>query len=678
MVLIEMTLEKELKRKKENLKHFYQMAQEALDAKNLEQAIKISAKGLEEGDTEDEEEWADKFDEVNSTLESAQESQSINTTISPEDITIIKGVGVTVAEKLKAAGFHTIRMIADATLPQLTHVPGIGQKTAQKILEGVQTILSRKSLNDFPEEVHTKETPPPTTREEGNDIKTIENPPVQKASFPWFEDKFRIKRLGHSRRTKTEQYQEYITEKIGDDSDYTSENLEDESDYISPQDFIESPPTQTPPVPEAVNILNRPQLSQESYSDKLVRNKAQQLNVVQEELLPSEKKSVIEGVIHTLRKLNFHIVERVRLLKELSMNSDLIAIKIVHANEFLDLVLILPIKLNMLKGQIKMSNDQIKYIPLNDKFNENGSSFRILLDSTINDLGEVYTAMRDDLVNEGKLLSYIRSHLQVAISIEKSLTKKNLFFRAGSLQYKMFIEPIMLCSNEVKFLEKVLPFPYLKDINLHVLNELKFSDFLAYLGQKYIFIEEQSSEKSLLISYEDSFNQFLQNGKKLSLPFIGFGAVLLTLLLFQSFSMLEMVVNIGYALLGVYLTSLVYLYIKFFKIKLEIQTDFGIPYHQKQIHIDDTGLALIKNELPAEMMHQFIYECFGKHSDSKFIHKMEESLTKEKLDRTVPSSQIKSEQGFEEREIQDENKKMGEDLQEDDEIIQKYSSFLEG
>ncbi|MHA2180482.1 MAG: helix-hairpin-helix domain-containing protein [Promethearchaeota archaeon] len=671
-----MTLEKEIKRKKENLKYFYQMAQEALDAKDLEHAIEISAKGLEEGDIENEEEWADEFDAVNSASEPTQEDHSLNTTISPEDITVIKGVGVAVAEKLKTAGFHTVKSIAEANIAQLTHIPGIGQKTAQKIMEGAQTIFSRKSLNDFPDEVHIEKTPASITEEDIKDIKTFESPPVQETHFPWFEDKFKINRLGKSHGTKVEY------EEIDDSSDYISENeetIEKNTDTISHQDFIMSSPTQSPTKNGTVNILDKPQLSQELINDKLVRNSAQQISEIREELLPAEKHSTIERIIQTLRSLDFHIVEKVRLLKGLSMNSDLIAIKIIHTNEFLDLVLILPIKLNMLKGQIKMSNDQIKYIPVNAKFHENGSSFRLLLDSTIKDLGEVYDAMRDDLINEGKLLSYIRAHLQVDISNEKSFTKKNLFFRSESLQYKVLIEPILLSNNEVRFLEKVIPFPYLKDINLHVLNEQKFSDFLRYLEQKYTLIEEQSDEKSLLISYEDSFNQFLRNGKKLSFPFIGFGAVILILVLTQSFSLLELIVNIGYALLGVYLTSLTYLYVKFFKIKLDIQTDFETPYHRKQLSIDDAGLRVIKEELSSELMPQFVYECFGKKSDSKYIDTIEESFAKARLEEAVQSSQIKTEQIFEEREIERDikNDTQRENKQEEDEIINKYSAFLE-
>ena len=145
----------------------------------------------------------------------------------------------------------------------------------------------------------------------------------------------------------------------------------------------------------------------------------------------------------------------------------------------------------------------------------------------------------------------------------------------------------------------------------------------------------------------------------------------------QLFTILELFIIIGYALFGVYTTSLVYLYIKFFKVKLEVQTDFTIPDHQKQIKIGDTGLTLINEELAPEMMNQFVYECLGKKNDSKFIHKIEESYTKELLNKQITPSKIDSEPLFEAPEIEEFTDKKDSTTQEEDEMISKYSSFLE-
>ena len=686
-----MTLESELKRKKESLKFLYQMAQEALDAKDLEQAIEISAKGLEEAELENQKEWAEKFDALNLEVESAKEAPSLNTSIAREDVTIIKGVGKAVAEKLRRVGFDTVKLIADATLAQLTDIPGIGQKTAQKIIEAAKIHISRKSLNDFSEDDHKEEIPPvnPSIEEEKE---TNQKTSTSRVKLPLFDEKFKTRRLGHSRETKVDSNESYVYEEVDDDSEYgigddLAENEEVIEDTVKNLNSQGSDVEVLPSVSldslikeDTINFIDR---TQGLFRETTVQRNSYQSpksNTTQilEQLTPSEKKPVVERLIQILQELNFHIIEKVRLLKDLSMNSDLIALKIVHANEFLDLIFILPIKLNMLKGGLRISNEQVKYIPLDEKFKENGSSFRLLLDSTINDLGKVYNAMRDDLTNEGKLLNYLRKHLQVDISIEKSITKKNLFFRAGPLQYKILIEPILVCNNDVGFLEKLLPFPYLKDINLHIITEQKLHSFITYLEKKYSLYEEHSGQKSSLISYEESFDQFLQNGRKLSLPFIVFGFITLMLVIFQAFPILELVVNIGYALLGVYSTSLAYFYTKFFKTKLEIQTEFTTPYHQRQLKVDDPGLILIGEELTPELMDQFVFECIGKETNSPFIQKIEETHTKKRLEEKVRATKMKNENLFEERDLEENRESVGEDIpKEDDEFINKYSSFLE-
>ena len=76
-----MTVKDDIDQKKQSLRFFYQMAQEALDAKDLEQAIEITAKGLEEAELENQSEWAKKFDALNSQVEKAKDGNSLNTSI---------------------------------------------------------------------------------------------------------------------------------------------------------------------------------------------------------------------------------------------------------------------------------------------------------------------------------------------------------------------------------------------------------------------------------------------------------------------------------------------------------------------------------------------------------------------------------------------------------------------
>jgi N utilization substance protein A len=55
----------------------------------------------------------------------------------------IEGIGAKAAERLKAAGFNTVADLQDITLERLTEIPGIGPKTAEKILEAVQVHLPK-------------------------------------------------------------------------------------------------------------------------------------------------------------------------------------------------------------------------------------------------------------------------------------------------------------------------------------------------------------------------------------------------------------------------------------------------------------------------------------------------------------------------------------------------------
>ncbi|MFW9895710.1 MAG: helix-hairpin-helix domain-containing protein [Candidatus Thorarchaeota archaeon] len=629
-----MTLENKLKRKKENLKYFYQIAQEALDAKDLKQAIEITAKGLEEAEEQRESETLERFDEVN----------ELNPSLVREDITVIKGVGVAVAKKLIDAGFFTIQSIAEASLPQLTTIQGIGQKIAQKILEGAKTYTSRKNLNDFPQEPYeTNNRLLETARDK------------QCLASPRCDDKFKIKKKRTIISMEDSNKQDYLYEEDNDDPgpDYRVDNLIKEEEIITSKIILSS------------NLKHSHQT--QSFTIQ-----------VDEELLPEEARKITENIINALRESGYHIIEKICHLKDLSKNSDLIAIKIIHANEFLDIIITIPIKFNILKGELKISNNRVSYIPLNDKFNGNGAAFRLVLDSTINDLGKIYSSMREDLTKQGKLLTYLEKYLQVGIILEKSVTGKNLFFRAGPLQYKIFIDPILISDNEVGFMEKVIPFPYIKDENLHIITCQKFPDFLAFLEKKYILLEEHTEQKNDIISYEDSFNQFLRIGKKISAPLIGFGIILLLLLSFQSFSILELVVNIGYVLFGIYMTVMGYLYYKFFKIKLEIQKDFETPHTHKQITINDSGLILIGEELSTEQMEQFIFECYGKTLTSPFLQKIEEIYTMKRLEENVKAAKVNSEKLFEDADERREDKKdIEEGSEEEIEIFEKYSSFLE-
>ena len=98
---------------------------------------------------EEEDDLTQELDLRNSTIKIKRKKTSLDISITKEDITSIKGVGVRVAEKLKGANFTTIVDIASATVEHLSKINGIGQATAEKIIEGAKVITDRKNLQDF-------------------------------------------------------------------------------------------------------------------------------------------------------------------------------------------------------------------------------------------------------------------------------------------------------------------------------------------------------------------------------------------------------------------------------------------------------------------------------------------------------------------------------------------------
>lgn len=54
----------------------------------------------------------------------------------------LEGIGPAMEERLKAAGITTVPQLAAMSLEQLTAIKGIGEKTAQKLLETAQAALA--------------------------------------------------------------------------------------------------------------------------------------------------------------------------------------------------------------------------------------------------------------------------------------------------------------------------------------------------------------------------------------------------------------------------------------------------------------------------------------------------------------------------------------------------------
>ncbi|MBI3996864.1 MAG: transcription termination/antitermination protein NusA [Candidatus Omnitrophica bacterium] len=71
----------------------------------------------------------------------------------------LPGVGPAMEQRLNEAGMTTIQQLAAMTLEQLTAIKGVGEKTAQKLLESAQATLAAQQA------AHAKESPAPSSDE---------------------------------------------------------------------------------------------------------------------------------------------------------------------------------------------------------------------------------------------------------------------------------------------------------------------------------------------------------------------------------------------------------------------------------------------------------------------------------------------------------------------------------
>ncbi|MFX0030657.1 MAG: helix-hairpin-helix domain-containing protein, partial [Candidatus Hermodarchaeota archaeon] len=360
-------LENQIEREKKDLRSYYINAQKALDAKNLSQAMELSEKGRIQAELENNYEWIQKFNEINSKL---QVKPSLNTSIMREDIALIKGVGPSVAEKLREHGFDTIEKLSNTTITQLSTVRGIGPSTAQKIVEDARSLSARKKLNHFtqpegnPEETSKQVKIEVNTQAKDNSIVISNNP--QK----WFSDKYKRPKSGVW-------YPPPNQEGIQQD---------DSIEFDEQEEFT--------PDTDVTVISHKEMLSPHcDFVEKEVSQSIQEeigLPLQGEKLDPSEKQMIENHIGELFQKHNYNLIRSIPLLKEIFNSADFIALKKVEYDNVMDFIIIIPVKVNLLRGELRISKNSIKYIPSHDKYKENSLSFKVFLESYFEHIQDDY------------------------------------------------------------------------------------------------------------------------------------------------------------------------------------------------------------------------------------------------------------------------------------------------
>jgi len=581
--------------------------------------------------------------------ESSKKKDSLNPSIVKEELTAVKGIGASVAKRLINSGIDSIDLIVKSTTEDLAQIKGIGLSMAQRLIESAKSHLKIIRLNDF-----------------SNDDESIIEVSIDN----------QIKEIRHKKTLLKEDlndsfYNDVNQEEIEEnllDVDNTFEDFEHsikkkisntDSNFTEPIREVES-------INDIAGVKEIEDPGNFNLNQRLTKYTREKNSEKYNQL---ELESFMNNVRHCLESNKFLIIEKIPELREIYIGFDLLAFKTIQISEFLELIYILPIKLSTLKGSFVISAENIEYNPLLQDVNVNTSPLQNLTKSFIEILKKSYERISVDLLQDGKLSTFFRNYLKIDLKIEKTLTNKNLFYRSGFTQYKIVIEPILVCQNAVGFLEKVVPFAYQKQNNIHIIERARFSDFLQYFEKKYSLIETYVKSKTSIASHIETVTSLMNYVKYSSILFIIYGFTLVFLLLFQGFSILQILINLGYGMITLYSIIIGFLFTRFIRKKSEMSKEFETPYYRKDLEIDDTSLILINEELGPKLMSQFAFECMDNNTSSKIIEKIEKENAQEFLKNKIIERKANKGEFFENEDFKRGLLKK--------EIVEKYSSFLE-
>jgi len=677
--------------KKLDLKTYYKLAQDAFEAKDLSQAKQISENGLRQAQLENNGEWTQKFDSFNTEL--AQFSMdrvkerdirfaNQESIIKPElvsvkeDLTIIKGIGKSVVEKLYQAGINSVKELASTSKERLMRIKGIGSETAMRFIDAAKSSIKVPTLNTF-----TGSNPITKPSVQENLIEEESNPEESSnKDEKWFDNKFKRLKSGIWYSPQIQEFSEskvlspspQVPPLIKDDEPYEVEDLPD-YEQIPEDAIIEKNNFQKENHIKNKHLLpstieNLPHIETEIHNEIIEEKK---VNTYDTEKLTSVEINYIKTEIQEEFTSNgYYLINHNPFLKNIFNKIDLLGVKIIQVNEFLDLLLLVPVKINSIKGSLIISEDSVDYNFSHETGKRYNRTKTTVLNVNLDKITQSQEIIFNELISEGTLFQFFRKYLKLNISVEKTITNKKLFFRVGALQYKVLIEPVIINHGNVGLIEKVIPFAYQKYRNLHILELENLSELLPYLEKKYYLIEAQNDQETSIKRYFKATGSLMEELRLYSIPFIGFGVIFAFALLSQVPELIEVFMNLGFGLIIIYGVVVGYLYYKFYKKKVIIQQEFHTPYYQKLLELDETSLILINEEFSPELMTQFSYECLGKNVPFPLISQLERNRAEDLLTKKKITSEIEKGEFFE-------SKLKGSDWKMKDKLISKYGSFLE-
>jgi len=222
----------------------------------------------------------------------------------------------------------------------------------------------------------------------------------------------------------------------------------------------------------------------------------------------------------------------------------------------------------------------------------------------------------EDIASKQNILTFFQKYLQINLSLEKGFGNKSVVFLSGSTQYKVLIEPILLCYNPPRSMEKSLVFPYQRSTNLHAVTRADLAPLVKFLEKKYQMIEKRTKKTNSIKNYRQAGETLRTSVRYASIPIFGYSVTLLVIYFAGLYFLLRLFNTIGFAVVGIYISLVAFFYFRAHKTKKEFTVQFETPYYLQNLEFSEIDLLDFKVELTDELLTQFGYECLEK--DAKF------------------------------------------------------------
>ena len=599
--------------------------------------------------------------------------------LSRDDLTKIKGIGTTTAEKLYNAKIVTVRQIAEMTPEKLSETPGIGLATATKFIIAAKNYVASSQKEDIANKtpqvqeaikVESESTPieqfevEEVLIEESGEIneelqtESKEEYESSQSQEKWFSEKFNYSRLtdSHPPTSKIEKnrHKAIVAEDIEIESEGVKLGAEpmlvvgSKTEELGMDDDLDF---ETQPKIERVNEYKEEEEELEEEQSSEIET-AQEIPTIRDQAevnKPIENIYYIRGTFddHVYLEISnafkeagcYQIPRSIATLREFTKNLDYLGCKLVEVSDSLKFLFLYPVKLFNGSGTVLVDETKINLKVYQN--NEDSDVFNGVKQIT-HTLLQIRDKMQETVLHGTSILRFFQKYLQLNLRSDKSFGNNNFAFLSGTTQYRVVIEPILVCAASPKSMEKSLVFPYQKTSNLHAIVRSDLSPLIKFIEKKYRMIERRTKKTSSIKDYRKSESELSSRVRYASIPIFGYSITLLIIYFAKMYFLLRLFNTTGFAVLGIYLSLLAFLYFRAYKTKKEFAVQLKTPYYRQTLEFNETDLLDFKEELTDELMAQFGYECLGKEASYGVIEQVETKSLKNSIETKKSEPEFKN------------------------------------